>query len=834
MSNLESSQPKDIERSPEWSGGNGSSLHLYAGRDYQQDEINQLRAEVRRLQSRLDAAMTGGELAMWDWNLATGEISYNNQWGALLESSVEDMLLRQSLAERLALPGDDEELLRELQLFTEGQVPSFEREFSLRIAPNRMKRVAASARICQRDVSGRALRVIGIWRDVTAKHEGLRAAQEAQRRWERAVAGASDGLFDWDLATGFVWYAPRFRELLEYPDHEFPNTFASFQRALHEQDRVIVMTRLRNHLERRAPLDLNCRLANHKREYRWFRLRAQAERDAAGRPVRLSGGVRDIQEQIDAELALRRNEAFYRTILDALPVAVSYVDREEQVLYANGASAVLFECSIDAARGRHLQQVMRGEVYSQLETSFKDSLNSGGVECRLHAHNGRAEALEMETTFVPHRDADGVMQGSFLLARDIAARLRLEEELRQSHKMEAVGRLTGGVAHDFNNLLSVIVGNVQLLTRSLRDTPRLFKQAEAALRAALRGAELTRRLLSFSRPEPEMLQIASVEGLLGGMMDLFKRTLPADIELKLSVHGVAGSVKVDSSQFENAVLNLVINARDAMPQGGEIRIEASRVTLAKHNRAAAAQSDDALDDLVGDYVLVSVIDDGVGMSAETQQRAFEPFYTTKEFGKGSGLGLAMVYGFATQAGGKIVIDSQPGSGTHIKLYLPCSVERAPTTTTLSDASVALPRGSETILVVDDQRDVRATAVEMLQSLGYRVRAAANGHEALALADQEPNLALVFADVILPGGLSAQGLMQRLRTAHPRVQALFTSGSTESELRDRALLDRPQDVLAKPYQLSELAHRVRALLDQSPWDGQALHQISAESFRANAG
>jgi PAS domain S-box-containing protein len=775
-------------------------------------ERRRVRDRLRASEARLELAMSASELAMWDWNIATGEVYYNNQWQALLELPPEELLLRESLAGRLVLPQDDPSIFAELERHLKGEIGRFEREYAVRTASGRTKWVSARANVVQRDAQGRALRVIGVLRDISSRRESLHEVEEANKRWERAVAGTSDGLFDWDLETGYVWYAPRFREMLGYDERkseqEFNNTFAAFQRVLHADDRLDVLTRIRNHLEQRTPLELRCRLANRSGAYRWFRLRGNAERDAAGRPRRLSGSIRDIDNQIGAEQAMRRSEEFYSTILDSLPLTVAYVNGDERIVYANRACGVLFARNADDFRGKLIRDVLTPELYAQLAESIALAFRGQHVEGQIQTPDAQGQPMDIDITYLPHSDDRREVQGCFVVARNVTKRLRLEAELRQSQKMEAIGRLTGGVAHDFNNLLSVVIGNAQLLTRTLKESPRLHKQADTVLRAAMRGAELTRRLLSFARQQSATQQVVQVNSLLSGMYELLRRTLPSDIDLRLDLGDEMYHTKLDAGQFENALLNLVINARDAMARGGAIVISSQNRALSKADVADAPPP--------GDYAVVTVSDNGSGMSDEVAKRAFEPFFTTKESGKGSGLGLAMVYGFVKQSGGFVSIESHLGVGTRVHLFFPRSREMVVRPDEPAVNFAELPRGSETILVVDDNPDVRATAVEMLSSLGYRVFAAGAGSEALQIA-ADHEVELLFSDLMLPGGMSSVALLRQLRLGHPRIKELFTSGFSESMIAHRSLVDGSIDVMPKPYQLSDLARRVRAVLDSTVED-----------------
>ena len=376
---------------------------------------------------------------------------------------------------------------------------------------------------------------------------------------------------------------------------------------------------------------------------------------------------------------------------------------------------------------------------------------------------------------------------------------RAEEALRQAQKMEAVGQLTGGVAHDFNNLLTVVLGSLERLRVHTADAhPDLDRLAARAAAAALRGAELTHRLLAFGRRQPLAPRPIDVGRLAVGMTALLRRTLGETVDLAVQASESPLLALADPGQVENALLNLAINARDAMPNGGSLVITVSRMRL-------TAESDGAVGELpVGEYIAVALTDTGMGMTPEVRARAFEPFFTTKETGKGSGLGLSMVYGFAKQSGGDVVIDSTPGQGTSVTLYLPCARDVAATAMEAPTVGGELmPRGSETVLVVEDDAHVREFVVAVLVELGYRVLEAGTAHEALAILDGGETPDVLYTDVVLPGGMSGQELAERARRRQPSLRTLYTSGYTAS-----ALMPEDAAILLKPYRREDLARAIR--------------------------
>lgn len=383
-----------------------------------------------------------------------------------------------------------------------------------------------------------------------------------------------------------------------------------------------------------------------------------------------------------------------------------------------------------------------------------------------------------------------------------------QQRLRQSQKMETVGQLTGGIAHDFNNLLQVVTGNLELLSRLLPPgTPRLRRAVDGAMTGARRAATLTQRLLVFARRQPLAPQAVELNRLIASMSDLLHRTLGETVQIETVASPGLWRVEADPNELENAILNLCVNARDAMPEGGRLTIETMNAHL---DRAYVAQH---LEVPVGQYVVVSVSDTGTGMDAQTLQRAFEPFFTTKEVGKGTGLGLSMVYGFVKQSGGHVKIYSEPGLGTTVKIYLPRLLGVVDGEE--QDQPEEAPGGTheETVLVCEDDDEVRAYSVEVLRELGYRVLEAHDGASALRLLErQEGGVDLLFTDVVLPGGMNGAAVAQQARELRPGLKVLFTTGYARNAIVHHGRLDPGVELITKPFTFAELAARVRELLD----------------------
>jgi two-component system, cell cycle sensor histidine kinase and response regulator CckA len=543
------------------------------------------------------------------------------------------------------------------------------------------------------------------------------------------------------------------------------------------------------------------------------RLRSGEERrvDVFSGPLEVGGQrlllsiIQDVTDRERAEAALTRSEARFRTLIEHVPVALA-VHREGRFVYVNPALLALLGHERPAdLLGRPVTDVVHpGDRYTVVQRIRSMSENGEAVplvEERLFRRDGShvvAEVVALPLLF------DG-LPSVVVVADDVTERRELEEQLRRSHRMEAVGRLAGGVAHDFNNLLFVILNAALFLKRRLPEGSSSLHDAEQIQAAAQRAANLTKQLLLFSRGAEPVAEVLDVNGVVLDLRELLERTLGELIELRILVSPSSCRVKVARGNLEQVLVNLAVNARDAMPEGGTLGIETSAVTL------DAQQARGLLGLAPGPHVRVVVRDTGVGMTAEVAAHAFEPFFTTKEQATGTGLGLAITYGIVQKAGGHIAIDSIEGRGTRVTIHLPCAATPAPALEVQSRPEVEPAGRGETILVVEDEAGVRHVLDRILRDNGYEVLLASGPGEALLTAEQHRGtIALLLTDVIMPR-MSGPELAERLLKVRDNMRVLYMSGYAGDALERAGVEDGEVHLLPKPFSEPELLARVRELL-----------------------
>jgi PAS domain S-box-containing protein len=646
----------------------------------------------------------------------------------------------------------------------------------------------------------------GFIQDTTAE-ELARSALEASERRFRAVARATtDVIWELVMETSELSWSDGLEQAFGYTVEEAGNKVQWWMDRVHPDDREVTVSSLEAAFANR---DLHWTA-----EYRFLHKAGHYAIviDSAfiipgekSQPDRMIGGMKDVTEQRkaqqklaeQAELLNKARDAIFVTDLDGI---VTYWNRGAEQLYGWKTQEILGESIIDA--------VISGR--SRWDRIMRKLLDSGGWDgqMRQRHRDDRERNVQCHLTLV--LDKADRPKSVLAINTDMTEKLDLEEQLRQSQRLESIGQLTGGVAHDFNNLLTVILGNAELLSEALESNEELRSMAELTKSAASRGAELTNQLLSFARRQKLEPQPVDVLDLVNSMKPLLQRSLPEHIEITTSHEPGLWKAEIDPGQLESALLNLALNARDAMPRGGRLGLSISNTKLDEDYVRNHAEVQ------AGDFVQIAVTDTGEGIRPEIMKRLFEPFFTTKEKGRGTGLGLPMVYGFIKQSGGHIRVYSEVGIGTTVRMYLPRSENHTQPRQRAEKGDEA-PRGTERVLVVEDDALVLHHVGHLIRQLGYDVTMASTGDEALELVRSGAEFDLLFTDVIMPGSLKGPDLAREVRRIHPDIRVLFTSGYTEDALTAEDLAQEPVRLLQKPYRKAALAQTLREVL--APREGK---------------
>lgn len=519
--------------------------------------------------------------------------------------------------------------------------------------------------------------------------------------------------------------------------------------------------------------------------------------------VRRERELTEATEAADAQAAQARDsERRLRAIADGLPLAIVYADASGRLRFANHQAEIWLDRPYARLVGETLTELVPSPALAALT---ERALGGRPVSAEEALTFGDGETRTMLIRMIPHDDEHGALAGFFCALIDLTEQKNIERQLWQAQKMEAIGQMTGGLAHDFNNILTVVLGNLAMLDRA-PDTASRERMVASAQAAGRRAVDLTQRLLSFAREQTLTAEAIDAGSQLHDMQDLLVRAAGDRCTVRFDLADDLHTVRLDRGQLKNAVLNLTINARDAMPEGGRVTIGTRNADLGSTEAGAAGLP-------AGRYVAITVADTGEGMTREVAERVFEPFFTTKESGRGSGLGLSMVYGFVRQSGGGIVLDLSPGSGTRVTLYFP-AVASAPATVPAARDVEDLPRGDERVLIVEDNPDVLNYLVTVLAHLGYAVERAATADAAERAARSLSDLDLVVSDLVLPGNGDGPEAAARIAAVHAHVGFVFLSGQATSE-EPIDVAGRRCPVLAKPVSPARLARTVRSVLDAKP-------------------
>ncbi len=659
------------------------------------------------------------------------------------------------------------------------------------------------------------------WRDISERvraEQTLRASEEHLRLSQEA---AGIGTWEWDLVTGRTHWSPEMYRLIgrDPADQQSADHYALWRRAVHPDDRESVAASARAFSHRVGPFAHEFRIVRLDGAIRWINARGNVLPDSGGGPRRMLGVNIDITERKLTEAALeqrvaertrvlretvealRRSRERYAAIFAHAPIYLAFmrVEPEGKVICEDVNDAWLRDTGFarEHVIGRSLDQIFPPEQAAFGLAQYREAIETGETVEYEYTHIFPSGEVIRRTFLAPLRGADGRVDRVLLTSVDLTAMRRVEAQLRQAQKMEAIGQLTGGVAHDFNNLLTIVLGNLELLQARLQDE-RSMRHLRAAQRAAQRGGELTHQLLAYARRQSISPRPVDLAAMIAGMGDLLQRSLGGLVRVNTTLDTDLWPAFCDPTQLELMLLNLAINARDAMPAGGVI-------SIAAHNVAATGRLPPELDP--GDYVSISVIDSGSGMSVEIRDRAFEPFFTTKEPGKGSGLGLAQVWGLAQQFGGTVLLESAPNRGTTVQVFLPRAGAVVSAEPAAPEHGDARTQADGVILIVDDDADARDIAAAFIEQDGYAVQLASSGQEALACLERS-DISLALVDYAMPG-MSGAEFVRRAQERRVGLPVVYVTGNPDALTAEAG--PETAQVVVKPYTRAGLADAVRQAL-----------------------
>jgi PAS domain S-box-containing protein len=639
------------------------------------------------------------------------------------------------------------------------------------------------------DAQNRVKRIVGTMRDITDAKQGEQALRDSEERYALAVRASQAALWDWNMSTDVIVYSPRYREMLGgYTREEFPDTLSAFFSKVHPDDLEAVKQAIKGHVERSLPTPdaVEFRLLTKRGDYRWFRASAQAEWDASGRPLRMVGSTVDIHERRLAEAKVREQAE----LLDKAQDAILVRDLEHRIQYWNKSAERLYGWTAEEAIGRSVKELLYHDPAMFLAATAA-TLEKGEWVGEQTQYNQAGQALTVEGRWTLVRDGQAQPKSILAINTDISERKRIEQQLLRTQRMESLGTLAGGIAHDLNNVLAPILVSIEFLRLDERDPERLTVLASLE-DSARRGADLVRQVLSFARGIEGERVLTNLHHLARELRQIIRETFPKNLEFRLASAPDLWQVSADPTQMHQVMMNLCVNARDAMPEGG-------RLTLGLRNFEVddvfAGMNPDARP---GPYVIIKVEDTGTGIPANIQERIFDPFFTTKEFGKGTGLGLATVLTIVKSHGGFIHLHSEPGTGTKFEVYLPAGAASESGERPAAEPA-RLPRGQgEFVLVVDDEESVRLVTQKTLERFGYRVLLAAHGAEAVALyAEQGAEIAVVLTDMAMPV-MDGPATILALKAMNPAVKIIGSSGHASEGGVAKAVGAGVQHFVPKPY------------------------------------
>jgi PAS domain S-box-containing protein len=765
---------------------------------------------LRKSGERLTLAIEGSGVGLWDWCIQTGEMGFNDRWAQIAGYTLEELApLSINTRNQLTHSHDLEKSDQLLRKCFDSKLAVYECEMRIRHKAGHWVWVLDHGKVVQWGKDKKPVRMSGTRLDITERKHAEKAMSESEQALRTIFDNTHDAIFVHSVEGQILDVNRKMLELYRVTRKQalkssIAEDFSTSDNPLDELEfrwsRVLKGESLLFEWKAKRPNDGSV-----------FDVEVALKRITLNDRAVVLANVRDISARKAAEAVLRESEEKFRALVEHSSDAIMRFDRQYRHLYVNPIVQKL--CGIPPAEfiGKTHEELGFPEA---LCTVWKEAIDQvfliGDVQrMEFQLPNG----VWIDWMLMPELDESGHVKAVITSARDIterkqaeAEKVRLEDQLRQSQKMEAVGRLAGGVAHDFNNMLGVILGHTEMAMEEVGPSQPLFADLKEIRAAADRSADLTKQLLVFARKQTVVPKVLDLNNTVEGMLKMLRRLIGEHIDLVWLPGKGLWPVKIDPSQIDQILSNLCVNARDAIDDVGKMTIETGNVAVDE------AYCEDHMDCISGDFVLLAVRDDGCGMNQQTRENLFEPFFTTKQVGSGSGLGLATVYGIVKQNSGFINVDSEPRQGTTFKIYLPrhrgqaeYKQKKRPTEPTA--------RGHETILLTEDEPAILKMTTKMLEQQGYTVLAAGTPSEAVHLADSHPGeIHLLMTDVVMPE-MNGRELYKNLLTGHPKLKCLFMSGYTANVIAHNGVLDDGVDFIQKPFMKQDLVVKVQETLER---------------------
>jgi len=650
-----------------------------------------------------------------------------------------------------------------------------------------------------------------IWtfRDITERKQMEESLRESEEKFRQLADNITDVFWMTSPDLNIMHYISPGYELIWGRSME--SLYANphqWVEAILPEERERVFAIFGTLMQNKAMVSVEYQISRPDGAIRWIHDRGFQVRNAAGNLVRLAGIATDITERKHAQESLRLLGSAVEQAKESIMITDAELDLPgPRIIFVNPAFTKITGYNEEDVMGKTPRILQGPRTDKSVLSRLRQNLERGKMfEGETINYRKDGKEFDLEWQVAPIRNAGGIITHFVAIQRDITERKRVESHLFQSQKMETVGKLAAGIAHEFNSIMTAIIGQSELILGDLPSGNPLIENATEIHKAAERAATLTRQLLAYGRKQTLRPEILDLNSVLAGMETMLRNLAGKDVDVRIALAPALGAVKADAGQIEQVIVNIAMNAADAMPNGGKLTLETADITL---DNAYVSRLPELK---VGAYVMLAITDTGAGMSEEVKARLFEPFFTTKGVGNGTGLGLAMCHGIVKQSGGHIAVYSEPGRGTTFKIYLP-QIKQELKPPTQIKISPVLPGGVETILLVEDDPSLREMGGALLKRLGYTVLTAANGVEALTLANQQNtgHIDLLFTDVVMPH-MSGKELSDRVRALFPQTKILFTSAYTENAVIHQDVLNKSVVLLQKPFTPSALAHKVREILN----------------------